>query len=481
MAEIQDHIKVNTELKDNFVEPEAFNINNLISSDERIPTDLRAILVGKNDYASTLGTDGTGQFLTAYSEKFFTQEKTPDELMLSRYIKTNSSPFFAWGSGYTADYLLWKNINDGEILFEDSEANTVTITAIDFSAVTSFDQVLTLLNNKLSALVAPAIVGLELAEFVEDGVGRIILKLATTGATAITVEIKAIASPTGTDISTEMDLDNSKTVAGFDAETPEEAVDAISEVNDTYFNIHFPELTKAENISMAGKVETLKKTFDIVTSEAGVKDPSITNDICSTLQALGYDNTMVIYHENPSSYPQASEASRLMSEKEGKVNYAWMKLIGAEASGVNAPLSKTARKTIVAKGGNYIQNIKKVVTLYDGQVVNGREKRLIVGREWFNTRIEEARFDAQINDDLQAFDNETLAGAEADILEVAEEAIERKILDNTEERPFTTNFPNADDIPASVRATRKYIVEDAYHGYMKSAINDWEINGSWQL
>ncbi len=105
----------------------------------------------------------------------------------------------------------------------------------------------------------------------------------------------------------------------------------------------------------------------------------------------------------------------------------------------------------------------------------------MLGRDWFVARIAERIFSIQLQKDLMAFDNETLAQVEESILEYAEEAIARRILVNTPDRPFTINIPDADDISQAERGTRKLTLQDAFHGWINSSINDYEIFGTWSL
>ncbi|MCK4960787.1 MAG: hypothetical protein KAT00_15345, partial [Planctomycetes bacterium] len=82
---------------------------------------------------------------------------------------------------------------------------------------------------------------------------------------------------------------------------------------------------------------------------------------------------------------------------------------------------------------------------------------------------------------LVAFDNPSLTSIEGIIRKNGVEAIARKILVDTPERPFTVTLPDADDIDAAQRATHELVVFDTFQGYLNLAIHDYKIIGQWSL
>lgn len=481
MARIQDYVNIQVLLKTGSIPPQGFGLELFLVDDPQIPVDVRFKLVDSDSYSDEFESATTPY---EFAQVFFGQALKADELMIGRWIGSASHPYFIWGNDYETDYLNWKAVTNGEFAVIDNATPTPNrdeLTGLTFAAVTSFDDVLTVLNTALSLIAVPNITGLDTSEFKIDGAGRVVLEMTTTGASAAKVFTTTILTPVGTDISALMDSVGGTSIAGFDAESPEDALDAISDIDDSYYNIAIRGATDDQLEDLATYIEGKEKLLDIVTNDADVKDPLVLDDIASTLRDLNVKRTLVIYTEKTDEYPDAAIAGRILPTKEGTVNWAWTLVSLVTQSGLTLPLTIGERKAIKDKRANYFINIKGNVTMYDGITSGNEEKRIMLGRDWFVARIRESIYTDMINDDLHAFDNETLTKVEQRIREWAEEAIDRRILVNTVDRPFTVTLPDADDIPPSERATHKLTVADAFRGYLNSAINDYELIGTWEL
>ena len=84
-----------------------------------------------------------------------------------------------------------------------------------------------------------------------------------------------------------------------------------------------------------------------------------------------------------------------------------------------------------------------------------------------------------MNEPLTAFDNPTMTQIESIIRAVSDEAVSRRIIVDTPARPLSVTIPDADTIPASQRAARKFEAFDAFHAWINSSINDYKIVGVW--
>jgi hypothetical protein len=121
------------------------------------------------------------------------------------------------------------------------------------------------------------------------------------------------------------------------------------------------------------------------------------------------------------------------------------------------------------------------VEAYPCLTAGGEEKRIMMARDWFVARIEESVFSSMINDDLHAFDNETLTLIEGLIRAVCTEALDRRIIVDTAERPLVIDMPDADSFTAAERASHKAELINVFSCYINSAINDYKITGTWSL
>lgn len=277
---------------------------------------------------------------------------------------------------------------------------------------------------------------------------------------------------------------------GDDVLSPQESLERLSEKDDGYYDISergLPTGTELDDASavtqmgLAKWVQTKEKQLNLLSSDrTNATAPGDTVTIGAMCKAQKLTRTLCILHAFPEQFPDAASTGRSLPELEGAANWAFQNLSSViESGGSTNPLSKSERDYARENGFSTIDHVGSNIFLFDGITAGGEEKRIMRGRDWFVARLRERLFVDQLNSDLNAFDNETMTKLEGFIWEIANQAIDRRILLNTAERPFTVNIPDADDIPFDQRQTRKLELSDAFHGYINSAINEYEIFGTW--
>lgn len=476
MAQIVDHVDFQTLLQTAVAPRKTFGIQLLLVDDEQIPIDQRL------RYTTPTGWDdeyNSGTVPYDYANVFFGQALKAESLMFGRWASAATNPLFVCGPGYEKDYLIWAAETAGSFAVTDG-TNTDDIVGLTFAGVTALDQILAILNAGLAAVAVPTVLGLNTFTFEFDSPGRLVLRSSQTGAAAASISITTAAS--GSDMSVPlMDAPNGSSVAGLDAETPAEAMAAISAIDDSYYNVHIRGADEAEKEALAVYVEAQEKLLDLVTADPNCIDPASVNDLAFNLFTLNTKRTLVIYSEHTDEYPDAAAAGRFLPEQEGTFQFEWQDLALISDSGLTAPLGKTARTALKDKNCTHVERIAPITMLYNGLTSGGVEKRIMLGRDWFVARNREDIFTFQVNAKLAAFDNPTLNAIEGIILSNGQEAIRRKILINTPERPFTVTLPDADDIGQAERGTYELVVYDAFQGYLNVAIHDYKIVGTWTL
>jgi hypothetical protein len=475
MAEIVDHVDVQAILQTAQALAKGFGVQLFLVDDPQIPVDTRFRYTTKTS-KNTDFEEGTHP--RDYADVFFGQKRVAEELMVGRWISSETAPFFVCGPGYELDYGVWELISDGSFAVQ-SGVNTDVISGLDFDGITALTQILPILNAALADLVAPSITGLEDAVFSFDSLGRLRLDMLATGATEPTIAI--ISDATGTDLAPLFDADNGSSVVGYDVETPTEAVTAISEIDNSWYNLHERGCSDDQQVSVGTYIESLEKLCDLVLTDVGVKNPAVTDDVGSRLQALTTRRTMCLYHEHTDQYPDAAVSGAILPAQEGTTNFAHEQLALVTDAGLTKPLTKGERNALKAKKVCWVQDVGGIVEMYDGITSGNEEKRIMLGRDWYVARIREAIFSDMINDPLHAFDNPTMAKVESRIREVSNEALRRKIIVDTPDRPLVINIPDADSFTAADRASRKAEIFDAFLCYINSAINDYLIVGTWTI
>jgi hypothetical protein len=444
--------------------------------DDQIPIDQRLRFTDPNSW-DTEYTSGSVPY--EYASVFFAQALKPSSLMFGRWASAATEPLFVCGPGYEKSFTVWAVETAGSFAVTDG-VNTDDITGLTFVGVTALSQILAILNAGLAAVAVPTVTGLNTFAFEFDSTGRLVLRSSQTGVAAAAISITTAGS--GSDISVPlMDAPNGTSVAGLDAEEPEEALAAISAINDSYYNIHIRGATDDQLEELAAYVETQEKLLDVVTADPNCIDPASVDDLPYNLQQLNLKRTLCIYHEPTDEYPDAAAAGRFLPESEGTFQFEWQDLAGVSDAGLTGPLSSTALTALKDKNCSNIQRISPITFLYNGLTAGGIEKRIMLGRDWFVARNREDIFAFQINAKLAAFDNPTLTTIEGIIRKNGNEAIDRRILVDTPERPFTITLPDADDIDTATRATHELVVLEAFRAYLNVAIHDYRIVGTWTL
>ncbi len=484
MTEISEHVDFQVILQTAVAPRASFGIElHLLDTDE-VPIDIRFRYTTEENVDDDF-TIGSGPH--NFAAVFFGQKRVPDKLMVGRWAKAATNPLFVCGSAYEKDYLVWKAITTGSFKVVDSALPTPaedSVTAVDFSAITSLADVPTILAAKIQAISSPNITGLDTSTFEFDALGRLELKMSTSGDAAKSVHILPAAS--GVDLSAVlMDAPNGKIIAGIDAETPQDALAAISDIDDSYYNVSVGSaMSDAEQLAFAAYINTKSKQADLHITDPDAYDPASTADVPYQLAALGNKRVTCIHHiTDTTQYPLAATAGVLLPAQEGTTNWAFETLTGITASNnsLGNPLTAGQKLALHDKKCCYINVVGSSSYLYDGITSGGEEKRIMLGRDWFVARCAEAIFTDQLNNPLMAFDNKTLALIASRIWTVANEAISRDILVNTVERPFTVTMPDADTITTAERATHKLTVYNVFSGYINSAINDYKLVGNWML
>jgi hypothetical protein len=80
-----------------------------------------------------------------------------------------------------------------------------------------------------------------------------------------------------------------------------------------------------------------------------------------------------------------------------------------------------------------------------------------------------------------AFDDDTFADVEGILYNWKAQALGRRIIVDTTERPATIQLPDPDTIDATTRASGIANFADVYQYYLNSAIDEWKLTGNWRL
>lgn len=488
-VQISDRVDVQSILQTAVAPQQGFAKNVFIIDADEVPVDRRVVEVTKGDYADKLDSTGLPY---AYANTHFSQKRTPDSLLIARWAKTATDVYDILGASWVQVLATWKAITDGEFSVYEvaTPANSDDISACNFSGCTDITQVWDVINLKLASLSTPTITDLDSAEFSIDVFGRILLTIPTSGSTAPTIAIGPVSGGTGTDLATLMDYTEQTPVAGLDAETITDAIDAIMAKDNTgyFITAKFDNVkeTKATEISaFCAKIEAMEKIGIVLSDDPLTKDPSDTTNIFYLMKQLGYKRTAGIYYESIASretmFPDSAGLGAVMPAIEGTTKFCQEEIVGVGVSGYTSPLSKSESDAVNGHGGNVVELVGGVTYWFDGLTFGGEEIRIMLGRDWFVTRIREDIFNYTIAQPFTGYDNETLSAIAGFIRNRGEQAITRRIGVDTALRPFTVNMPDEDAFTAAERGTHVLEALEVFQLYLNSSANEYKITGLWTL
>lgn len=463
MATIRDHIDVQVVLNSPVAPQASFGVGLFLSDDAQIPVDQKYIVVTALDFDMLDPSSNSYKYALAY----FGQKRTPAKLVIGRVVETASLPYFASGPSREKDLADLILIDDGKISVSDG-TTTDDLTGIDFSSMTDPDQIVEVMNDALVLAGSTVTASLDLLD-------RVVF---TTSLPAGEVELSLLAG-VGTDLMPIFDAANGVTQAAVASQTLASAVIALRNMGIGFWNINIrSSATVDELVAFAQWVETQKMFVDFVVTDPNAESIGATSDLGFKIKELGLDRSMVIYTQR-SDFPDAAANGCVLPAKEGTTSFAWEELKSVADSGKTEPLSQTVRGVLKSKGYVWIETIESNTILYDGITSGNEEKRIILGKDWYEFVIQSRIFLMQLSSPLMSFDNETMTKLEGVIKTVSDEAVARKIIVDTAKRPLTVNLPDADDIPEEQRKAHKFIELNAFEAWVNSAINDYKIVGVW--
>lgn len=153
--------------------------------------------------------------------------------------------------------------------------------------------------------------------------------------------------------------------------------------NDDFYGILMTSNSAGDIFSLARRVEASKKTADVCTSSADVKNESINNDIASLLKAAGFGRTASNFHHALNEGLDIATMSQHLNNDPGSYmcchkNFSGVSTSSLTTSEINALASKNCNFYIPVGGsGNYMWGI----------MTNGISKEIVRDMDYTNSEI----------------------------------------------------------------------------------------------
>lgn len=164
-----------------------------------------------------------------------------------------------------------------------------------------------------------------------------------------------------------------------------DAIDAVSQANDTWYGLTTEARSKADILAIAATIEARKKIYVVSTADADVLT-NVTTDVASALKAAAYQRTAYLYSEAATSnFPECAWVGYQLQEQPGSNTWTYKSLAGVAVS----TLSATASVNVRNKNGTTYEAIGGVNRTYGGAMAGGEWIDVMVFVDWLEARMRE--------------------------------------------------------------------------------------------
>lgn len=301
---------------------------------------------------------------------------------------------------------------------------TVTINGVDYQYTSDAD-----------ATAAEITLGLDAAIGTPTGI------TVTDNIGTLTVEVTAPGTAWSITVSS-----NLTQVNATPTETWVEALDAVSNFNDTWYALVAETHAQVDVLALAAAIQTRRKIYGTSTQDATVPT-SATTDVASLLDAGNYGRTFVVYLPTADAeYPEAAWIGSQLAYTPGSNDWDFKR--GALITVSN--LTDTQRSFLRGKNCNMYTTVAGVDIFQDGNMADGlpTDEQILV--DWIYARLQEGIFFRLINSLKIPMTNPGLVIVENEIRSVLSLAQANGGIDVG----WTVQSPDVLSIPANLRAQR---------------------------
>lgn len=433
---------------------------------------------------------GTGSEEEKVADAYFNQDpflkNQPTELQFGRFADADTAALIECGDSSETDIEVWKLVTDGEFKV-DIDGGTVSLTGLDFSSVTSLDDVAGVIDAALGA----------------NGdcyflINRFNINSPTTGTGSLMTLLSTVAVPAGTDISGSAYLDGdvlkSPTNEGGSilsqgqlAEDFDATITAIENINNTWYAMSgiekYRDSLEAED--MADEIESREKMFLITTNDSNVLVLGSTSTFSYYLKNKNYKRTATIYHDNDTLYPDMAWLGLELPKPVGSTNWAFKVLPGiAQRASVDITpvnLTEGQKDAAIDVNCNLYSTTLGADHSYLGTMGGGKNADkegeyidIIRNIDFMQARIQEGMFSLLLEVDILPMTNAGITMANNRLISLLDTyGVKQGIL---VEGSVNTSFPKRSEISPTDRDDR-LLPDGEFQGELTGGINRIIIRG----
>jgi len=420
-----------------------------------------------------------------YQDPFL--EKQPDELHFGRFVDADSAALIECGSSPELDVDTWKAVSDGEFAVT-IDGGSVEVASLDFSSVTSLDDVASVIDTGLGANGSCYFL-----------INRFNINSATTGASSLITLLDTVGTPAGTDISGASFLDGDVIVSptnlggsvlsqGRVLETFSTAITAIEAVNNDWYAMGALKKFRDEVVAteMADEIESRRKMFLITTNDSNTVVLGSTATLAYHIKNANYKRSAVIFHENATLYPCCSWLGQQLPKDIGSTNWAYETLAGiAEGAKVYIPPSVLTQSQIdvaLDVNANVYTSTLAASFVYFGTMGGGKniDKEgeyidMIRNIDFLQARVEEGMLGLSLEKDIVPYTNAGITMVDTRLISMLEKyGVEQGIL---VPESVETSFPKRSEVSQEDRDDR-LLPDGTFTAELQGAVNTVIVRGT---
>lgn len=377
---------------------------------------------------------------------YFSQQPKPTQLRISIRDQVNAATSAILltepqGISESAMVAIFASISDGEFAM-DASGQEEDITALDFSAVTSGDDIAAIVQAGI--LTVGEFTG---ATFVWDAEAlTFTLTGILSGAVSTLTAFSAVAGGSGTAIQVALLATAANAIVltqGADAtgatETITEALTAISEVNDDWYGFGFTKEVR-DLVVIGGEDAVIAasdwagarvKVFVNTTNALDVLDQLVITDILSLIKAKNARRTMSTYSSSVDEYPSMSIIGRAFTTNFSNVN-STITLKFKQMPGITVePITQNKKSILDSKRGNALISVgaAESAMFAESYMGDGTFFDELHGLDWLQNAVQTNVFGYLLSRPTKVpYTDKGAAGLEQQIIAALEEGVRNGFL-----------------------------------------------------
>lgn len=171
------------------------------------------------------------------------------------------------------------------------------------------------------------------------------------------------------------------------------AINEIVVVDNTWYAIMIESHLEADILAVAGQIEGMKKVYATSSASADIKT-TVTTDVFSQLQALGYQRTFGLYSATANSqFPECAWVGYQLQEQPGSNTWAYKALTGVTVS----VLSDTESTNILTKAGSTYETVGGLNSTIGAKMFGGEWIDVMIFVDWLEQRMKERLWSRMVN------------------------------------------------------------------------------------